>query len=46
MAVYYLMLTSGRFAAYRPEPLVGNFKAIPLPDPQPNSWMVLRQFLM
>jgi hypothetical protein len=36
MAVYYLMLTSGRFASYRPEPLVGNFKAIPLPDPQPN----------
>jgi N-6 DNA Methylase len=36
MAVYYLMLTSGRFASYRPEPLVGDFKAIPLPDPQPT----------
>jgi hypothetical protein len=36
VAVYYLMLTSDRFASYRPEPLVKDFKAIPLPDPQPK----------
>ena len=36
VALYYLMLTSGRFASYRPDPLVADFKAIPLPDPHPE----------
>jgi hypothetical protein len=36
VAAYYLMLTSGRFATYRPEPLLENFKSVPLPEPQPK----------
>lgn len=33
VAAYYLMMTSGRFASYRPEPLLNDFKLIPLPEP-------------
>lgn len=32
-AVYFLMLTSGRFASYRPEPTVSDLLKLPLPKP-------------
>lgn len=32
VAVYYLLLTSGRFASYRPELLVNEMLAVPIPD--------------
>lgn len=35
-ATYYLLLTSGRFASYRPEALVMEILAVPLPPPQPG----------
>jgi N-6 DNA Methylase len=35
-ATYYLLLTSGRFASYRPEPLVLELLAVPLPAPRPD----------
>lgn len=35
-AVYYLLLTSGRFAMYRPEPETKDFRSVPLPRKQPN----------
>ncbi|MBI5688614.1 MAG: N-6 DNA methylase [Verrucomicrobia bacterium] len=31
LAVYHLLLTSSRFASYRPEPLVADFLNVPLP---------------
>jgi hypothetical protein len=34
LATYYLMLTSGRFATYRPEPLVEEMLAVPIPLPR------------
>lgn len=33
IAVYVLLLTSGRFASYRPEPNVDDFAQIPIPEP-------------
>jgi len=36
LAVYFLLLSSGRFAAYRQEPLVEDLMRIPLPDPRPG----------
>jgi hypothetical protein len=33
LAVYFLLLTSSRFASYRPEPLVEEFLRIPVPQP-------------
>jgi hypothetical protein len=33
VAVYYLLLTSGRFASYRPEPLVRDLLGVPIPLP-------------
>jgi hypothetical protein len=33
-ATYFLLLTSGRFATYRPEPLVKELMAVPLPLPR------------
>lgn len=33
-ATYFLLLTSGRFATYRPEPLVEELLAIPVPEPR------------
>ena len=33
-AVYFLLLTSSRFASYRPEPLVEELLRVPVPDPQ------------
>ena len=35
-AVYYLLLTSGRFAMYRPEPETRDFRSVPLPEKQSN----------
>lgn len=35
-ATYFLFLTSGRFATYRPEPLVEDLLAVPLPWPRPG----------
>jgi len=34
LAVYFLLLTSGRFASYRPEPLVKEFLSVPIPEPR------------
>jgi hypothetical protein len=34
LAVYYLLLSSGRFASYRPEPTVQDLLNVPLPEPQ------------
>jgi hypothetical protein len=34
LAVYFLLLTSGRFASYRPEPLVEELLRVPIPCPQ------------
>jgi len=31
LAVYYLLLTSGRFATYRPEPTARDFLSVPIP---------------
>lgn len=36
VAVYFLQLTSGRIAAYRPEALVSELMNLPLPEPQPG----------
>lgn len=35
-AVYFLLLTSGRFAMYRPSPETEEFRNVPLPRPRPN----------
>lgn len=34
LAVYFLLLTSSRFASYRPEPLVEELKCVPIPEPR------------
>ena len=36
LAVYYLLLTSSRFASYRPEPLVDELLRVPVPEPRPG----------
>ncbi len=36
MAVYYLLLTSGRFAMDRNEPETKDFRLVPLPEPRPG----------
>lgn len=36
IATYYLQLTSGRMAAYRPEALVHELMSLPIPNPQPG----------
>jgi hypothetical protein len=33
LPVYYLLLTSGRFASYRPEPTEAELLSVPLPEP-------------
>lgn len=33
LAVYFLLLTSSRFASYRPEPLVEELKSVPIAEP-------------
>ena len=35
-ATYYQLMTSGRFAAFIPQPLEAELRAIPLPDPEPH----------
>ncbi|MEK6257884.1 MAG: hypothetical protein AABP62_04620 [Planctomycetota bacterium] len=32
LAVYFLLLTSGRLASYRPEPLVGEMRSVPIAE--------------
>jgi hypothetical protein len=34
LSVYFLLLTSSRFASYRPEPLVEELLRVPVPEPQ------------
>ena len=34
LAVYFLLLTSGRLASYRPEALVDEILAVPMPEPE------------
>ena len=41
LAVYFLLLTSGRLASYRPEPLVEELRRIPIPS---TKQLDLRQF--
>jgi len=36
LAVYYLLLSSGRLASYRPEPLVSEMLDVPIPEPRPG----------
>jgi hypothetical protein len=36
LAVYFLLLTSGRFASYRPEPLVSELLRVPISEPRSN----------
>jgi hypothetical protein len=36
LAVYFLLLTSSRFASYRPEPLVEELLCVPIPEPRPG----------
>jgi len=36
LAVYFLLLTSSRFASYRPEPLVEELLRVPIPEPRPG----------
>jgi hypothetical protein len=36
IATYFLFLTSGRFATYRPEPLMKELLAVPMPTPRPG----------
>jgi hypothetical protein len=36
LAVYYLLLTSGRTASYRPEATLGDILRLPYPDPKPG----------
>lgn len=36
VATYFLQLTSGRFAAYRPEVLVKELITVPIPHPEPD----------
>jgi hypothetical protein len=36
LSVYFLLLTSSRFASYRPEPLVSELLRVPIPEPCPN----------
>jgi len=36
LAVYFLLLTSSRFASYRPEPLVSELLRVPVPKPTNN----------
>jgi hypothetical protein len=42
LAVYFLLLTSGRFASYRPEPLVEELLRLPVPTPQPGRLKLVK----
>ncbi len=43
LAVYHLLLTSSRFASYRPEPLVADFLNVPLPPLKKNLLAGIRK---
>lgn len=42
VAVYYLLLTSGRLSSYRPEPLVSEMLNVPIPEPRSGLLRGLR----
>lgn len=44
LAVYYLFLTSGRFASYRPEPNVEDFLQVPIPNFATNPTEGIEKF--
>ncbi len=44
LAVYFLLLTSSRFASYRPEPLVEELLRVPIPEPQQKLLSGLQSF--
>ena len=44
LAVYYLLLTSGQLAAYRPSPLGEQLLNVPLPEPRPGLLQGLTTF--
>jgi hypothetical protein len=44
LAVYFLLLTSGRLASYRPEPLVEEMRGVPIAPPQDDMLAGLRTF--
>jgi N-6 DNA Methylase len=44
LAVYFLLLTSSRFASYRPEPLVEELLRVPIPTPRPKLLEGMRQY--
>lgn len=44
LAVYFLLLTSGRLASYRPEPLVEEMRSVPFAKPRKGMLHGLRTF--
>ncbi len=44
LAVYFLLLTSGRLASYRPEPLVEEMRSVPFAPPQDDMLAGLKTF--
>lgn len=42
LAIYFLLLTSSRFASYRPEPLVKELMRVPVPEARPGLLEGLR----
>lgn len=44
LAVYHLLLTSGRFASYRPEPNVEDLMRVPIPEPNEEVIQNLETF--
>jgi hypothetical protein len=44
LAVYYLLLSSGRFAAYRPETNVEDLLRVPIPKPSPRLLQGIKTF--
>ncbi len=42
LAVYFLLLTSGRLASYRPEPLVEEMRGVPFASPRDNMLAGIR----
>lgn len=44
LAVYYLLLSSGRFASYRPEATVEDFMSVPIPPPRQGLLKGIKNF--
>ena len=44
LAVYYLLLSSGRFASYRPETNVEDLLRVPIPEPRPKILEKIKNF--